>query len=63
MKTALGGFISFIGFIILVSVFLTGTNATDIRSVFQDEITIGVVALIGFLDVFCGFLLIFREKR
>lgn len=63
MKTALGGFVSFVGFIILVSVVLTGTNAADIRSVFQDEIAIGVVAFIGFLDVLCGFLLIFREKR
>jgi hypothetical protein len=61
--TALGGFVSFTGFLILVIVILTATGAADMKSVFQNGVMIGAVAFLGFLDVFCGVLLIFREKR
>lgn len=63
LKTALGGFVSFTGFIILVTMILTATGAADIGSVFQNEVIVGIVAFIGFLDVFCGLLLVLREKR
>ncbi len=63
LKTALGGFVSFTGFIILVIVILTSTGAADMKNIFQSGVMIGAVAFLGFLDVFCGILLVFREKR
>lgn len=63
LKIALGGFVSFTGFIILVAVILTATGAADMQSVFQNEVMVGGVAFMGFLDVLCGLLLVFREKR
>jgi hypothetical protein len=63
LKTALGGFVSFTGFIILVIVFLTSTGAADMKSVFQSGVWVGAVAVLGLLDVFCGVLLFFRERR
>jgi hypothetical protein len=63
LKTTLGGFVSFTGFIILVIVILTATGAADMKSVFQNGITVGAVGVLGFLDVFCGILLVFREKK
>jgi uncharacterized membrane protein len=62
LKTALGGFISFTGFIILAIVILTSTNAVDIKSIFQNEVMVGAVAFLGLLDVLCGVFLISREK-
>ena len=32
------------------------------ENVFQNGVMIGAVAFLGFLDVFCGFFLVFREK-
>jgi formate hydrogenlyase subunit 3/multisubunit Na+/H+ antiporter MnhD subunit len=63
LKTALGGFVSFTGFIILVIVILTATGAADMKNVFQNGVMVGAVAFLGFIDVFCGVLLVFREKR
>ena len=63
LKIALGGFVSFTGFTILVAVILTATGAADMQSVFQNEVMVGGVAFMGFLDVLCGLLLVFREKR
>ena len=63
LKIALGGFVSFAGFVILVAVALTATGATDIGSVLQNEVIVGTVAFIGFLDIFCGLILVLREKR
>ena len=63
LKTALGGFVSFTGFIILVIVILTATGAADMKSVFQNGVMIGATAVLGFLDIFCGILLVFREKK
>jgi len=62
LKTALGGFVSFTGFVILVTMILTATGAVDIGSVFQNEVIVGIVTFIGFLDVFCGLILVLREK-
>ena len=63
LKTALGGFVSFTGFIILVAVILTATGATDLATVFQSQVMLGAVAFIGVLDLFYGFLLVFQELR
>ena len=63
LKTALGGFISFTGAIILVIVILTAIGAADMKSLVQSGVMVGAVAVLGFLDVFCGILLVFREKK
>jgi hypothetical protein len=63
LKTALGGFVSFTGFTVLVVVVLTSSGAADMKSVFQNGVMIGTVAVLGFLDVFCGFILFLREKK
>jgi hypothetical protein len=63
LKIALGGFVSFTGFILLVAVILTATKAANLRSVFQSEVMVGAVAFLGFLDILCGLLLVFEEKR
>ena len=63
LKTSLGGFVSFTGFIILVIVILTGTDAVDMKSVFQNEVMIGGVAAIGLLDILCGLLVVFRDRK
>ncbi len=63
LKTALGGFVSFTGFVVLAIVILTATGTADMNSVFQSGVMVGAVAFLGFLDVLCGVLLVFREKR
>jgi hypothetical protein len=63
LKIALGGFMSFTGFLILAMVILTATGSTNLESIIQNQVVIGVVATLGFLDVFCGILLYFREKN
>jgi hypothetical protein len=63
LKIALGGFVSFTGLVVLAAVILTATGAANMNTVFQSGVTIGAVALLGFLDVLCGVLLVFREKR
>lgn len=63
LKTALGGFVFFTGLTILVAVILTATGRADMESVFQNEVMVGAVAFLGFLDVFCGLLLVFAERR
>jgi hypothetical protein len=63
LKTALGGFVSFTGFIILVIVILTSIGAADMKSVFQSGVMIGAVAFLGFLDIFCGVLLFVKEEK
>jgi hypothetical protein len=61
LRIALGGFVSFTGFLVLVIVILAATGPEDMESIFQSGVMIGAVAFLGFLDVFCGFFLVFRE--
>jgi len=63
LKIALGGFVAFTGFIVMVIVILTATGSTEIKSVLQSDVMIGAVAFLGFLDVFCGILLLLGEKK
>jgi hypothetical protein len=63
LRTALGGFVSFTGFIILLIVILSATGTTDIGVVFQNQTIINAIAFLGLLDVFCGILLYFSEKN
>ena len=63
LKIALGGFVSFTGFIILILVVLTGTGAADLSAVFQNEFLLTAILALGFLDIFCGILLAFTNTR
>jgi hypothetical protein len=63
LKIALGGFVSFSGFIVLIMVFLSATGAADMNSVFQSPVMIGAAAFLGGLDIICGAFLVFRGKR
>jgi hypothetical protein len=62
LRTALGGFVSFTGFLVLVIAILAGTGTVDVESVFQSGVMVGAVAFLGLLDLLCGVLLVFREK-
>jgi hypothetical protein len=55
--------LTFTGFIILVMVIFTATGAADMQAVLQNGVMVGAVAILGLLDVFCGLMLFFREKR
>ncbi len=62
LKIALGGFLSFTGFLIVISTILTATGTVHFESVFQNELFIPIVAAMGALAVVCGLLLVFRNK-
>jgi len=62
LKTALGGFVAFTGFIVLIIVIISATDTADIKSVFQNNFLIGAAAFLGFLDILCGLLLFLNEK-
>ena len=61
LKIALGGFVFFIGLLLLILAVLTTTKAVNLESVMPDELMIAVVAVVGLMDVVCGFLL-FRKR-
>jgi len=58
LRIALGGFISFIGFIILVLAALVITETIDIENILQHNLLAGVMAIIGILDLLAGVLLL-----
>lgn len=57
-KIALGGFMSFIGFIILILAVLVITKTLDIENILQHGLLVDVMAIIGVLDVLVGILLL-----
>jgi hypothetical protein len=61
LKIALGGFVSFVGFILLIFAFLTTTKAANLESIIQNELIV-VAMVVGILDILCGYLL-FRKRR
>jgi vacuolar-type H+-ATPase subunit I/STV1 len=63
LKIALGGFVSFTGFIILILVVLAGTGAADLSVVFHNEFLMAAILALGFIDIFCGILLAFTNTR
>jgi hypothetical protein len=63
LKIAFGGFTSFTGFVILVMVILSATGAADIRIVLQNDFLVAMILFVGCLDLVCGLLLIFRERK
>ena len=63
LKIALGGFVSFAGFLILVAMIMTATGTANLEGIFQNGLMIGAVAFIGFIDVVCGLMLVLRDKE
>jgi hypothetical protein len=63
LKIALGGFITFIGMVVLVCAILTLTGAANLTLVFQGALSVFVAAIVGALDVACGLLLVLRNRE
>jgi hypothetical protein len=61
LKIAIGGFIFFTGILLLILAFLTTTKAANLESIMPNELIIAIAAVVGILDVVCGFLL-FRKS-
>jgi hypothetical protein len=61
LKIALGGFVFFLGLLLLILTFLTTTKAANLASIMPNELMAALAAVVGILDVVCGFLL-FRKK-
>ena len=61
LKIALGGFVSFVGFMILLFALLTTTKTVNLESVMKNEFIVAVAVIVGILDIICGFLL-FRKR-
>jgi hypothetical protein len=60
-KIALGGFVSFVGFAILIFTLLAVTGTMNFESIIQPNLLVGVLAVIGILDILVGILLL-RSK-
>lgn len=58
LKIALGGFLSLIGFAVLILTFLVVTKTIDIENVLKSDLLVSVMAVIGSLDVLAGILLL-----
>ncbi|MDH5771493.1 MAG: hypothetical protein OEZ25_09440 [Candidatus Bathyarchaeota archaeon] len=61
LKIALGGFVSFVGFIILALAVLVITETIDTESILQPGLLVDLIMVVGVLDVLVGILL-FRLK-
>lgn len=57
-KIALGGFLSLIGFVVLIFTLLVVTKTIDVENVSQSDLLVNVMAVIGSLDVVAGMLLL-----
>jgi hypothetical protein len=58
LKIAFGGFLSFIGFGILILMSLIITRTINVESAFQQDLMVNVLAVIGILDILAGVLLL-----
>lgn len=58
LKIALGGFTSFIGFIVLALTILVITRMIDAENVLQPSLLVGAMVIIGVLDILAGILLL-----
>ena len=58
LKIALGGFLSFVGFIVLVLAVLVITKTIDPETILQSGLLAGFMVLISVLDVLAGILLL-----
>jgi hypothetical protein len=55
---ALGGFLSLIGFVVLIFTFLVVTKTIDAENFLQSDLLVNVMAVIGSLDVLAGIMLL-----
>jgi hypothetical protein len=55
--------VSFAGFVILAIAVLIAVGAADFSSLLTNQFLLAAVAFMGFLDVFCGLLLAFNDKK
>ncbi len=63
LRIAIGGFVSFIGFLILIAALLTATGATNLETVFQNEFVVATIGIVGIADVFCGITLFLMDRQ
>lgn len=61
LKIAFGGFLSFLGSVLLIFTLLVVIGKIDIENLLRPELFVCAMIIIGVLDVFAGFLL-FRSK-
>jgi len=57
-KIALGGFILFTGFLVLIFTFLVITKMINVENALQPNLLVNVMAFIGILDLIAGILLL-----
>jgi hypothetical protein len=57
-KIALGGFLSLIGFAVLIFTFLVITKTIDVESTLQSDLLVNVMVVIGSLDFIAGIVLL-----
>jgi len=57
-KIALGGFLSLTGFVVLIFTFLAVTKTINVESISQPSTLVGVMAVVGGLDVLAGIILL-----
>lgn len=58
LKIALGGLVSFIGFILLALTILVVTKTIDAESILQPSLLVDVMVVVGVLDVLTGIVLL-----
>ena len=61
LKIALGGFVLFLGLLLLIIAFLTTTNSVNLESIIPNELIIAVAAVVGILDIVCGCFLFLKS--
>jgi uncharacterized membrane protein len=57
-KISLGGFLSLIGFVVLIFTFLVVTKTVNSENISQPDLLINVMVVIGSLDVLAGIVLL-----
>jgi hypothetical protein len=58
---AIGGFVFFTGVLLLILAFLTTTKTANLEAIIPNELVIAAAAVVGILDVVCGFLLFHKR--
>ena len=61
LKIAIGGFVFFTGLLLLILAFLTTTKTANLETIIPNDLLIAAAAVVGILDVVCGFLLFHKR--
>ena len=61
LKIAFGGFLSFLGFMLLIFTLLVIIGRISVEDFFKPELFVCTLVIVGILDVLAGFLL-FRSR-